>query len=426
MTQRQWIGDKLKEGLTTSQLYNMYKVFIKETGATTSYDNYRTLVRKVNRASAPTPKIDNVKFSKEVDGDKTTVVTTSTEIKTLEDLISYAKIDLKKFKVDKHIINSWVTWSTRLGEKIPLENYQVKAWVSPIENTDEETDSEYFEKLIEDAKNYAPRYPKLDIAPKKSGNALEISLFDHHFGQLSWGKETGDRNYNLKDAAKLALQAVEDILNKAQHYDIEQIFFPIGNDFFNVNDKTNTTAKGTPQSEDDRWQKTYTTGREVWVSILELCRSVAPVMAFWIPGNHDEERSFYLCDALYCWFHNSDIEIDNSPKAQKVVEWGNNAVMYSHGCNERPNDYPSVFATTFPLQYSRAKYRAIHLGDKHHTKKSSLTPNEDVYSIDVKIKPSLVPLNAWSAGKAYRAIARTEAEVWNKKDGLIADLYYNV
>lgn len=424
-----WIRGKVMEGVSNSQLYHMFNQFKKATGSKLSYENYKCSVRRVARGVRPKPEKEGapVKFNKEVKGPDTTIVTTSSKIKTLDQLLSYARVDLDKYKVDRHTINQWTTYSTKLGEVIPLENYQVKAWLSEIETAeDEQSEIDEIEAQIEAMQAYAPQYPTLIPKPAKSGNALEIALFDHHFGQLSWGKETGDKNYNIKISHEMAMTAISDILNKAKHYDIDQIFIPIGNDFFNVNDQTNTTQKGTPQSEDDRWQKTFVSGRMVWVNGLELCRSIAPTKGLWVPGNHDPERSFHLCDSLYCWFKNSDIEIDHSPKAQKVIEWGKNAIMYSHGCNERPADYPTVFATTFPQEFARSKYRAIHLGDKHHTKKSALTVNEDVYAVDVKIKPTLVPLNAWSSGKAYKAIARTEAEIWNKEDGLIADLYYQL
>lgn len=420
MSPFEWIRSKLDSGVSKSALRMMYKVFLKETHSTMKYESYKRVINRIakksDQSNTAAPE-SGTKIKKEVEGPDTTIASESHEIRTLEQLIAYCKVDLTTHYVTKHVVNMWGSATN--------PSFQVKAWLSLINDESEESEAEIVESLIKKMKTYAPTYPTIIPKKSKSGNALEICLFDHHFGQLSWGKETGSKNYDLKIAAEMAGSAIESIVSSAAHYELDKIIIPIGNDFFNVNDKTNTTVKGTPQDEDARWVKTFDNGCDVWVDILEKLRSIAPVQALWIPGNHDEERSYYLAKYLHGWFHNSDIVIDNTPKPQKVVTWGTNAVMYTHGCNERKNDYPAVFATTFPQEFAKAKYRAIHLGDKHHLNKSSLTANEDVYSIDVKIKPALVPLNAWSAGKAYRAIARTEAEIWNKKDGLIADLYYN-
>ncbi len=415
MTKAEWIRRKLSAGVTRDQLYMMYKSFVKEAGDGMSYETYKRKVREYSKGITA-DVADNVKLKTEVEGANTTIVSESHEIRTLDQLLAYTRVDLNKFYISKHVINSWGSADN--------PSFQVKAWLT-LKEAEPESDEDRIKELIEEAKAYAPKYPTINYNKMKSGNALEISLFDLHFGQLSWGKETGGKNYDIKIAEEMALDSISDVLSNSGYYNIEKIIIPIGNDFFNVNDQTNTTQKGTPQAEDERWQKTFVSGRFVWTKILEMCQSNAPTKAMWIPGNHDPERSFHLCDSLYCWFHNSQIEIDHSPKPQKVETWGKTACLYTHGCNERKNDYPAVFATMFPKEFSEASYRTIHLGDKHHLNKSSLTVAEDVYSVDVKIKPSLVPLNAWSAGKAYKAIARTEAEVWNKEKGLIADLYYN-
>ncbi len=416
LTKADWIRNKLKAGVTKDQLYMMYKSFVREAGEGTSFDTYKRKVRQYSKTVKKDISDPTVKLKTEVEGANTTIVSESHEIRTLDQLLAYTRTDLDKYYVSKSVVNSWGSADN--------PSFQVKAWLS-LKEEEPETDEERLLDLIKQAKSYAPKYPTIKYNKMTSGNALEVSLFDHHFGQLSWGLETGGKNYDIKISKEMALDAVSDILSHAQYYKPEKIIIPIGNDFFNVNDQTNTTQHGTPQAEDERWQKTYVSGRTVWASLLEMCQSVAKTKAIWIPGNHDPERSFHLCDSLYCWFHNSQVEIDHSPNPKKVEVWGKTACLYTHGCNERKNDLPTVFATSFPKEFSEAKYRAMHLGHLHHTDKSSLTVAEDVYSVDVKIKPTLVPLNAWSAGKAYKAIARTEAEVWNKEDGLIADLYYN-
>ncbi len=53
MTQKDWILQKLESGLYTSDLYTMYEDFCKATGAKTTKDNYKSLVRRRARESRP-------------------------------------------------------------------------------------------------------------------------------------------------------------------------------------------------------------------------------------------------------------------------------------------------------------------------------------------------------------------------------------
>jgi hypothetical protein len=52
--------------------------------------------------------------------------------------------------------------------------------------------------------------------------------------------------------------------------------------------------------------------------VIDKCASIAPVDVIIIPGNHDEERTFYMGDALACRYEgNPNVTVDNSPKTRK-------------------------------------------------------------------------------------------------------------
>ena len=417
MTKADWIRRKLSAGVTRDQLYMMYKSFVKEAGDGMAYDTYKRKVREYSK-SVTAEIVDNVKLKTEVEGANTTIVSESHEIRTLDQLLAYTRVDLNKFYVSKHVINSWGSADN--------PSFQVKAWLT-LKDAEPESDEERIKELIEEAKAYMPVYPKIEYSEEKSGNMLEISLMDSHFGRLAWGLETGDKNYNLKIAEKMILETVESILSKSMFYNIDKILLPVGNDFFNVNDSTNTTFNNTAQSEDERWQKTFVKGRNIWIKIIEMCSTIAPVHALTVVGNHDTERTFYLMDSLECWFNNHEsVVIDNSPKNRKVFKWGNGAIMYTHGCNEKVGDLPLIFATEFPIEFSSSEYRDIHIGHLHRSSRTGFLGSEDINSVDVIVKPSLVPLDQWSASKGYRALSRTEAEIWNKDTGKEVVLYHNI
>jgi hypothetical protein len=375
-----------------------------------------------------TDKPDHVELSDDVAAESRTVTTKSPNIKTLEELLDYSGIDLSVWQVDRHVVNSWeVTLGgnkTESGRPETYTNYQVKAWLSPrAGGVDPKAD---IAEMIADAKQHAPVYEKVDYTPIESGNLLEISLFDHHFGQLSWGDETGEAHYDTAISRDLAIAAVRDILGQASGVAVDRILLPIGNDFFNVNSMLNATAAGTPQSEDDRWKKTFSSGRKLWVEIIEMCRAVAPVDVVVIPGNHDEERTYYLGEVLSAWFHNCDeVHVDNSPPSRKYYRWGDCFIGYTHGDREPKGSLINIMATERPLDWSQTRFREWHKGHLHAAKAHAFQILDEERGVREWIMPSLVAIDDWHAGKGYSALRESIGMVWNKSRGKTAMYMYH-
>jgi len=351
----------------------------------------------------------NRSIIKTAEGPNFTIVSKSTDIRTLEQLIAFCKVDLSIWEVKKHVVNMWGSEANA--------NFQVKAWLSRLKP--ELNDEEEILNLIEEAKEYAPKYPEVNrIDRSESGNLLEVSLFDHHYGQLSWGKETGDRNYDVKISKSLALSSIDYLLSRAEEVNIDRILLPIGNDFFNVDNAFETTIHGTRQAEDDRWKKTFISGRHLWIEIIEKCLSVAPVTIKIIPGNHDGERIFYLGDALECWFHHSkEVDVDNSPPLRKYCEWGHCFIGYTHGDREPKGTLINIMATEKPLEWSRTKYREWHKGHLHAANIKAFQILDEERGVREWILPSLVALDDWHSGKGYSSLRESMAMVWNKDKG---------
>lgn len=362
---------------------------------------------KTDRAEPTSSSIPQIMT--EAEGPNLNIVSKSTDIRTLEQLLAYTRVDLSVWEVQKHTVNMWGS------EANP--NFQVKAWLKKRDDYISVQDD--IEALKEDAKKYAPKYPKIKYPKHETGNLLEISLFDHHFGQLSWGDETGGANYDVKIAQKLAHDAIDYIIANSPQPD--RILLPIGNDFFNVNSMLNATVAGTPQSEDDRWKKTYKKGRELWVGIIEKLMTIAPVDVLSIPGNHDEERVYYLTDALECWFHNTDsVNVDNSPTMRKYYPWGDCLIGFTHGDKEaevKKGALIYLMSTEVPMLWSRAKYKEWHKGHLHAAKETAFQILDEVRGVREWIMPSLVAVDDWHSGKGYSALRETIACNWNKRNG---------
>ena len=95
----------------------------------------------------------------------------------------------------------------------------------------------FYKELVE-------KYPTPIVKKRtscKNGYLLEIPIQDVHFGKLSLAEDVSEPyNYNL--AKERFAFVVDDIIQNVQNLPIEKIVFPIGSDFFHVDNVNNTTT----------------------------------------------------------------------------------------------------------------------------------------------------------------------------------------
>lgn len=339
-------------------------------------------------------------------------------IKTLNDLIEVCEIDTKEWDIERWVCNKW-EMGYKNGEQVgTLPLFQVKAWLR--RNISKKNLLEIKTELIEEIKKFKPVYPKITY-PKSNELLYEICPFDIHFGKLTWGEET-NFDYDIKIAEETVLRCVKEHLDNAIKYKVERFLFVVGNDFFNSDNKSNTTTGGTPQDEDTRWRKTYKKGRQLMVTCIDMLSLTAPVDVLIIPGNHDTERSFYLGDSLECWYNNSkNVTVNNSPRTRKYFEYGNCLIGFAHGKDEKIAGLPTLMALEYPTGWSECKHREWHLGDKHHSKKIDTVSIDEKDGVTTRILRSVSTADQWHYGKGFiGAIRGMEGFLWDKKTGLKA------
>lgn len=273
--------------------------------------------------------------------------------------------------------------------------------------------------LIEDAKKFSPKYPKVNYKKYDDGCLYEIAMPDIHFGRLAWGEETGD-DFDINIAQKAVCSVIEQLLSFTGKYNISKILLPIGNDFYNSDNNTDTTTRGTPQQEDTRWQKTFRRGRELAQEMIDSCIAIAPVDILIVPGNHDQQRSFYLGEVLEAWYaNNANVKIDNCAAQRKYYQYGKSLIGFAHGYSENVQNLPLVMALEVPDKWAQTTYREWHTGDKHHKKDMVFRANEE-NGVLVRILRSLAPDDAWTFSKGFKSLKAAEAFLWHPEQGLLA------
>lgn len=348
-------------------------------------------------------------------------------IKSLEDLLEEAKIDLEIWTVERHLANKWDV-TTRAGKV--YQNWQIKAWLKRDEAVEKAKDIDVFFKDL--LKLYKPvKYRPVKYSKTREQNLLEINIFDLHLGKLCWAEEVNN-NYDTKIASTRFRYALTNLLKRAEGYQFERILLPIGNDFFNSDTSTYTTTLGTPQHDDCRWQKTFRIGCRLIVEAIDVLRQHAPVDIVVVPGNHDQMKSFFLGETIAAWYRNAkDITVDNRATPRKYYEYGNVLLGFTHGDKEKIEKLRSLMAYESKDAWARTVYKEFHLGHQHrkistkHIVKSEVTHEE--LGILVRQLSSLSGTDAWHHSMGFLGPTRAaEGFLWNKKQGLLGQINVNI
>jgi hypothetical protein len=356
----------------------------------------------------------------EVSGNKWEITLPKTRIHTLPQLLEHAKVDTSIWKVDRFVVNCWEMGFKDSNDKPATQPlYQVKATlVRQVEIADAKAE---LDSLKTAAKQIA-KFPKAIIRSKvDSGLMLEVNLPDLHLGKLSWSKETGFGNYDVKIAVQVFRDALEVLIRRVSHFKFEKIVFITGNDLLHSDNMQGTTTSGTPLDNDCRYHKTFVTARNMMIDAVDRLRLIAPVKVISCPGNHDKLSAWHIADSLECYFHNyDDVEIDNSPRERKYHQFGEVMLMFAHGNTGKKSNYPQIMAAEEKEMWGNTTYREAHTGHIHQVR------TEEQYGVRVRTLPALCEPDAWHSANGYVANLRSaEAYVWSKTEGLVTQAFYN-
>ena len=266
-----------------------------------------------------------------------------TRIHTLDELVEYCKVDLSIWTVERFIVNKWEVGAKTSEGKIEVSPlFQVKAFL--VKNKDLDSAKKEIESLKELAKqhNWPVSIEDNQYRPAY-GRLLEINIPDLHVGKLAWGVETGGPNYDVKIAESTFWRALETLLSRVSGYKFDQVLLVIGNDLLNSDDIEGRTTAGTYVSTDARYHKTFVVTRTMIIKAIERLKQIAPVFVLPVPGNHDQLSVWHLGDSVEMFFTNdSQVSIDNRPRARKYFTFGKVLLMFCHGDKGRRTDYPLV------------------------------------------------------------------------------------
>jgi hypothetical protein len=272
------------------------------------------------------------------------------------------------------------------------------------------------ESILDELREYSPKYPTITRTPSKEGHLLVIDPADIHIGKLCESFEVGE-DYNTQIAVKRVREGVQGLLDKSSGVCIDKILFIGGNDILHIDNPKRTTTSGTPQDTDGMWYSNFLTAKKLYVEILETLLSVADVHFTFNPSNHDYTSGFFLADVIQTWFKDCpNITFDCSIAHRKGYLYGKNLIGTTHGDGAKLADLPLLMAHEFPKEWSESKHRYVYTHHIHHK------TSKDYIGVTVESLRSPSGSDSWHHRNGYLSIKAVEAFIHHKEHGQIARL----
>ncbi len=364
-------------------------------------------------------------------GDETRIWSISSEIRTLDDAIAKAEIDLDLFEIKECVVNQYqVPMKLKEGETTTVHRevlWQVKV---TLRRKVAQWLTDGIEAVHDRFRQHSPKYKGLSRLKKlKDPHLYEVSIFDHHFGKYAWQVETGN-NYDLKIAANIYKTAFADLLARATAFEIDRFLLPLGNDMLHFDNSQQTTTAGTSMgdSSDSRYAKVFETAFAVLVEQIDVLIARAPVDIVLVAGNHDKHAAYHLCYALRQFYRNtSRVTIDTDWRKRKYIHYGCNLLGFAHGdaIRDRWARLPTLMATEEPEKWAATTHREFHLGHVHHKAKREFLPVQEHEGVVVRTLPSLTATDAWHYEHGYTSGRAAEAYLYSLHDGYVGHFSVN-
>lgn len=246
----------------------------------------------------------------------------------------------------------------------------VQAWIKQSANGFNPDD---FVKAI---KGNVEPYIRAPISTSDGCDMLEISLFDMHWGIA------------FMDYYEHMLNEILEIISSKRW---EKIVIPFGQDFFHNDSIVNgQTTKGTQIEKVDMVRAVKDSQQFMYAIIDTALEHSDEVNVVYSPGNHDRSISWMFMQVLLERY--GDSVIDDSLEFRKVITYGKNAVMITHGDSKQATakNLAHIFPVTFPNEFAGANIREVHAGHLHREGEA------DIYGVMVRRLSTGNKTDEWS------------------------------
>lgn len=281
-------------------------------------------------------------------------------------------------------------------------------------------------EMMDEMKKLSPKVDRYKRKKNKDPHCLVLDIADLHIGKLAT-KDGANDTYNVDMAIDRAIRGSIDLIDKSQPYNIDKIFFIIGNDVLHTDNTTGSTTKFTNQDTDGMWYDNFKIARGVYCHIISMLSSISDVEVIHCPSNHDYMTGFMLADAVQCYFHNNKniiFNVDNNHR--KYTKYGQNMMMFSHGDGCKIDQIPYLSAHESSKIWYETKYRYGYLHHIHHKDYFKFRSGKDYIGMTVEYLRSPSGTDRWHADNGYTgAKVALEAFIHHPENGQVCRLTHN-
>ena len=282
------------------------------------------------------------------------------------------------------------------------------------------------EDMIKEMKKLSPKVKRYKRKEISGGHCLILDIADLHIGKLATKGGT-DTYYDVDTAVHRAIEGSESLIDKSKPYNIDKVFFVIGNDVLHTDNTTRSTTGGTPQDTDGMWYDNFRVARIVYSQIIQRLSTIAPVHVVHCPSNHDYMTGFMLADAISCYFYkNENITFDVSNVHRKYAKYGENLLTFSHGDGCKLDMVPYLTAHEVPQMWADTTYRYGYLHHIHHKDYFKFRSGKDFIGMTVEYLRSPSESDQWHKNKGFTGSkVSIEAFIHHPTMGQISRLTHN-
>lgn len=335
------------------------------------------------------------------------------ELKDPNSLLKAHGFDVKDWELISARNNIWNVYSKQDGIQ---ELYSSKIVVKPRGDVSLDEIKDFYEKLVDD---YTP--PTVTkYEDKVDGCMFELPIFDLHLGKFSSPDIVID-NYNSEIARDCFNTVIDKCISRLKGTPVDEILFPVGQDFFHFDTVGTTTTAGTPQDTDRKHQDMFKDGVLLLIDgISKLSRELkATIKVFCVPGNHDFMSSYHAVMNLWAFFHNDEnVIVDTTMSPRKYIQYGKCLIGFTHGDKEKKR-IEKIMQVEVPELWGMVNYREWHMGHLH-----SEHVTEDG-GIIFRNLSSVTGSDAWHHNSGFvGAVRKCTCFLWDKERGL--DSTFNI
>lgn len=249
-----------------------------------------------------------------------------------------------------------------------------------------------------------------------SSQALVIPMADLHYGQRTCSISTG-HEHGCEKSINEYWGIINDIIDRVSDKDFKKIYFTIGGDMLNCDNRQGTTTRGTRQDNDGDIEQFIIDLTNNIISTVELLRTIAPVHVIYIPGNHDELVSFGIANVLRVYYKFfEDVTVDYSQLPRKYTVFGNTLIGFAHKLNTK--NVNSIIQKEARKEFGETNNTVYFL--QHYHKEFAV--DED--GTDVRVLPTISPLSRWAFEEGFSSRRKCQSFVIDEKYG-ITDVMYS-